>query len=127
LRQLDPIPRELEIEDALTSAAYAQIDSQLAQLADIERPAIQQQRFAQLRGHPDRGTERVAQQRHDVLATIAQRRRRDDDLGEASVQIAAKAARQRSRAQILVGRRDDARVARDRAVAAEWRDGVVLE
>src|SRR5262249_26477569 len=98
----------------------------VAQLAHVPRPGVlRKQRGRCRRQLLDRtavllavATEEVLRQRHDVGAALAQRRHVNRDHGEAKVEVLAKGALLYRLHQVLVRRRDDARVETDRVGAA---------
>ncbi len=77
-------------------------------------------------GRREPGEEVLAQER-DVLAALAQGRRRDRHDVEPEVEILAELALLDLAAQILAGRRDDAQVDLDRLVAADAAELALLE
>ena len=131
-RRVDP-----ELADADDPAVGQDRDAleRVRELPHVAGPVVQHQRGE--RGRPQRGLrqtvarggarQQVEGQRRDVLAPLRKARQRDREDMQSMVEVAPEGARGDRAGEIAVGRRDDAHVDGDLALAAEPGDAVVLE
>ena len=115
---------------AAVRVQHAQALGQLAQLAHVLQPGVQQQRLDEIgRGRPGaiRGRQEVAEQRRHVLQALAQRRRVHLDARQPGVQIAAEAAGGQGVVQRDVGGGDQPGAGADRSAGPDRGHLAVLQ